>query len=236
MSTSAALDHIVGVGIMPSIRVPTADMALFAAETVYAAGIPIVEIASSVPDAATVIAQLTRNLPDFVVGAGTVLDVETARRSADAGASFITSPGFLPDVLEFSLASDLVAIPGALTPTEVIAAWRSGAHMVKIFPCAQLGGNPYIRALKVSLPQIPLIASGGVNQTTAAGFIYAGASSIRIGSELMPRKAVASQQTCWIQELARRFLAIVHEARTEMQERNLYMPPSRPSRPLRLVK
>jgi 2-dehydro-3-deoxyphosphogluconate aldolase/(4S)-4-hydroxy-2-oxoglutarate aldolase len=183
---------------------------------VYEAGIPVVEITMTVPGAIDVIAQLTQNYPKFVVGAGTVLDVDTAKRCLDAGAMFITSPGLVPDVLEFTLRNKAVAIPGALTPSEVIAAWKAGGDFVKIFPCAQVGGDQYIRALKIPLPQIPLIASGGVNQLTATNFIYAGASSIGIGSELMPRKALATRQDQWIRELARRFIEAVRNARILM--------------------
>jgi 2-dehydro-3-deoxyphosphogluconate aldolase/(4S)-4-hydroxy-2-oxoglutarate aldolase len=204
------------IGIMPSVRVATAELALFGAETVYDAGITVVEITMTVPNAIDVIAQLTQNYPKFVVGAGTVLDVETAKRCLDAGARFITSTGLVPDVLEYTLKNDLVAIPGALTPSEVIAAWKAGGDFVKIYPCAQVGGDQYIRALKVPLPQIPLIASGGVNQLTAANFIFAGASSIGIGSELMPRKALSTRQDQWIHELARRYLEAVRSARIHM--------------------
>jgi 2-dehydro-3-deoxyphosphogluconate aldolase/(4S)-4-hydroxy-2-oxoglutarate aldolase len=204
------------IGIMPSVRVATAELALFGAETVYDAGITVVEITMTVPNAIDVIAQLTQNYPKFVVGAGTVLDVETAKRCLDAGARFITSTGLVPDVLEYTLKNDLVAIPGALTPSEAIAAWKAGGDFVKIYPCAQVGGDQYIRALKIPLPQIPLIASGGVNQLTAANFIFAGASSIGIGSELMPRKALATRQDQWIHELARRFIEAVRNARIHM--------------------
>jgi len=205
--------RIEDIGIMPSIRVSSAELALFAAETVYEAGIPVAEITMTVPGAVEVIAQLTQNYPNFVVGAGTVLDIDTAQRCVDAGARFLTSPGLVPDVLEFTLKNNLVVIPGALTPSEVIAAWKAGADYVKIFPCAQVGGDQYIRALKIPLPQIKLIASGGVNQLTATNFIYAGASSLGIGSELMPRKAIATRQDQWIRELARRFLEAVRSAR-----------------------
>lgn len=218
MNKQETCARIEAVGIMPGIRVNAAEHALFAAETVYEAEIPVVEITNTVPNAVEVIAQLTRNYPKFIVGAGTVLDVETARRCIDAGASFITSPGLVPDVLEYTLKQDLAAIPGALTPSEVIAAWKAGADFVKIFPCAQVGGDQYIRAMKVPLPQIKLIASGGVNQLTATNFIYAGASSLGIGSELMPRKAVATRQDQWIRELARRFLEAVRSARIHMGE------------------
>jgi len=210
--------RIEDIGIMPGIRVGSAELALFAAETVYDAGIPVAEITMTVPNAVEVIAQLTQNYPNFVVGAGTVLDTDTARRCVDAGARFITSPGLVPDVLEFTLKHDLAAIPGALTPSEVIAAWKAGADFVKIYPCAQVGGDQYIRALKVPLPQIKLIASGGVNQLTAANFIFAGAASLGIGSELMPRQALKMRQDQWIRELARRFLEAVHSARIHLAE------------------
>src|SRR5271163_4339327 len=175
------------IGIVPGIRVSTAELAVYAAESVNLAGIPIAEITMTIPGAVDVIAQLTGKYPDFVVGAGTVLDAEAAKRCLDAGARFLTSPGLVPEVVEFALKKDIVIIPGALTPSEVIAAWKAGADFVKIFPCAPVGGASYIRALKVPLPQIPLIASGGVNQLTAGDFILAGASVIGIGSELMPR-------------------------------------------------
>jgi 2-dehydro-3-deoxyphosphogluconate aldolase/(4S)-4-hydroxy-2-oxoglutarate aldolase len=216
MDRQETCNRIEQVGILPSVRVNAAELALFAAETVYEAGIPVVEITMTVPGAIDVIAQLAQNYPKFVVGAGTVLDVDTAKRCVDAGAGFITSPGLVPDVLEFTLSSTVVAIPGALTPSEVIAAWKAGGDFVKIFPCAQVGGDQYIRALKVPLPQIRLIASGGVNQLTATNFIYAGASSIGIGSELMPRKALATRQDQWIRELARRYIEAVRSARIHM--------------------
>ena len=216
MNRSDLCTRIEEVGILPSVRVATADMALFAAETVYDAGIPVVEITNTVPNAVSLIAQLAKNYPDFVVGAGTVLDVETAQRCIDAGARFITSPGLVPDVLEFTLKHDVVAMPGALSPSEVITAWRAGGDFVKVFPCAQLGGDQYIRALKTPLPQVRLIASGGVNQLTAANFIYAGASSIGIGSELMPRKALTTRDAHWIHELARRFIETVRNTRLHM--------------------
>jgi len=204
------------IGIVAGVRVAGAELALFAAESVYEAGIPIVEITMTVPGAVDVISQLTRMYPEFIVGAGTVLDAETAQRCLDAGASFVTSPGLVPEVLEFTLKHNVVAIPGALTPSELIAAWKAGADFVKIFPCAPVGGDAYIRSLKVPLPQIPLIASGGVNQVTARDFILAGASALGIRSELTPREALQTRQKQWIHELARRFTTIVREARSQM--------------------
>ena len=201
------------VGIFPAVRVGSPDLALFAAESVYEAGIPIVEITMTVPGAVDVIGQLSRKHPGLIVGAGTVLDADTAHRCLDAGARFLTSPGLVLEVVDFALRKDVVIIPGALTPSEVIAAWKAGVDFVKIFPCAPVGGDRYIRALKVPLPQVSLIASGGVNQLTAADFILAGSSAIGIGSELMPKEALQLRKREWIHELARRFTTIVREAR-----------------------
>ena len=204
------------IGIFPAVRVASADLALFAAESVFEAGIPIVEITMTVPGAVDVIARLARTYPGLIVGAGTVLDADTAQRCLDAGARFLTSPGLVPEVVEFALKKDTVIIPGALTPSEVIAAWKAGVDFAKIFPCAPVGGDKYIRALKVPLPQVSLIASGGVNQLTAADFIRAGASAIGIGAELMPREALQKRKAEWIHELARRFMGIVRSARAEI--------------------
>src|SRR5271163_3632223 len=204
------------IGIIPAVRVSEAELALFAAETVNDAGTPIAEITMTVPGAVEVISRLAGKYPDFVVGAGTVLDVETAKRCLDAGACFLSGPGLVPEVVEFAHKNDVAMIPGALTPSEVIAAWKAGADFVKIFPCAPVGGHKYIRDLKVPLPQIPLIASGGVNQVTAAKYILAGASALGIRSELLPPEALQMRQGEWIHELARRFLGIVREARSQM--------------------
>jgi 2-dehydro-3-deoxyphosphogluconate aldolase/(4S)-4-hydroxy-2-oxoglutarate aldolase len=164
-----------------------------------------------------VIFQMAKSLPDMVIGAGTVLDVETARRCLDAGARFLTSPGLVLEVVEFALKHDVVVFPGALTPTEVITAWKAGADFVKIFPCAEVGGHHYIRTLKVPLPQVRLIASGGVNQQTAFDFILAGASALGIGGELIPQEALNKRQETQIHELARRFLHIVKDARARKE-------------------
>ncbi|WP_114209891.1 bifunctional 4-hydroxy-2-oxoglutarate aldolase/2-dehydro-3-deoxy-phosphogluconate aldolase [Acidisarcina polymorpha] len=207
------------IGIVPAVRVSKAELALFAAETINDAGIPIAEITMTVPGAVEVIAQLALRHPDFVVGAGTVLDTETASRCLDAGARFLTSPGLIPEVVEFARKKDVVVIPGTLTPSEVIAAWKAGADFVKVFPCEPVGGHKYIRALKVPLPQIPLIASGGVDQVTAQKFILAGASALGIGAELLPLEALQLREETWIRELARRFTGMVQDARAQIKER-----------------
>ena len=142
-------------------------------------------------------------------------DAETARRCLDAGAKFLTTDGLILEVVEFANMEDIVVFPGALTPTEVIAAWQAGSDFVKVVPCAAVGGENYIKALKTPLAQIPLIAAGGVNQQTAAGYILAGATALGIGEALIPWEAVALRQKNRIRELARRFLNSVETARRE---------------------
>jgi len=203
------------VGILPSVRVPSKEQAMFASETLYSAKIPVVEITLTVPGALQAIADLAKRFPDLAVGAGTVLSEEQARQAVDAGARFLTSPGFVPEVAAYAQSADVVVLPGALTPTEIIAAWKAGSDFVKIFPLATMGGVQYIRALKAPLPQIPLIATGGVSQVTAFDFMVAGVSAIGVGTELLPKDALEHRQADRIHELARRFLGMVKEARAQ---------------------
>jgi 2-dehydro-3-deoxyphosphogluconate aldolase / (4S)-4-hydroxy-2-oxoglutarate aldolase len=217
MERNAVRTGIENTGIFPGIRVKTAEQALYAAETLYHAGIPVAEITMTVPDAIGVIRKLAESFPEMIVGAGTVLDKESAQRCLDAGARFLTSTGLVAEVVEAALSRNVVAIPGALTPTEVIAAWKAGADFVKIYPAAPVGGDMYIRSLKVPLPQVKLIAAGGVNQQNATRFIAAGASALGVGVELLPRDAIQRRQDHRIHELARRFLGYVAEARVTEQ-------------------
>jgi len=207
------------IGIIPGIRVSTPERARFAAEMVNRAGIPIAEITMTVPRALDVISHLAKTLPEMAVGAGTVLDAETAWRCLDAGATFLTSTGLVPEVVEFALKHDLVVFPGAMTPTDVIAAWRTGADFVKIFPCGPLGGPAYIRSLKLPFPQVPMIATGGVNQRTASNFILAGAIALGIGSDLINPEALPVMKEEQVQELARRYLGMVKAARVRKNVR-----------------
>src|SRR5260370_22139451 len=188
MTRDALRDQIVDTGIIPSIRTATAADARFAAETLAGAGIPVVEMTMTVPDALEIITDLSRLMPAVIIGAGTVFDVTTARRAVDAGARFVTSPGLDLKIVTFALREGVLAIPGALTPTEITAAWQAGADFIKVFPCAQVGGASYIHALKGPFPDVPFVAAGGVNQQTAAEFIMAGASAIGVGTELVPQK------------------------------------------------
>ena|SRR6516162_781600 len=208
------------IGIIPAIRVSSPQDAMFAAETVCRSGIPIVEVTMTIPGAIEVITELAQNNPNVIAGAGTVFDLETARRCLDSGAQFLTSTGLDLDIVAFAVRHDIVVLPGALTPTEVMAAWKARPDFVKIFPCSQVGGPSYIRALKGPFPHIPFIAAGGVNQQTVADFILAGAVAVGIGGELIPHEAIHLRQEHWIGELARRFAAMVKDARIQRQSRS----------------
>jgi len=213
VTKEAVCDAVRKIGIIPAIRVSSPDDAHFAVEAVANGGIPIVEITMTVPGAIGVISHITRYHPTVIVGAGTVLNVETAQQCVDAGAMFITAPGFNSRVVEFALNHNLAALAGALTPTEVIGAWETGSDFVKVFPCAPVGGDAYLRALNTALPQISLIAAGGVNQQTARRYILAGAEAIGVGIDLIPHDAIERRQADRIRELAHRFRSFVREAR-----------------------
>jgi 2-dehydro-3-deoxyphosphogluconate aldolase/(4S)-4-hydroxy-2-oxoglutarate aldolase len=170
----------------------------------------------TVPGALEVISDLASSLPEMIVGAGTVLDAETAQKCVDAGAKFLTSTGFVAEVVAFARKRSVLVIPGALTPSEVIQAWKAGSDFVKIFPCGPLGGENYIRALKAPFPQVPMVAAGGVNQQTALSYILAGASALGVGGELIPKDALERRQEERVHELARRFLAKVKDGRSRL--------------------
>jgi 2-dehydro-3-deoxyphosphogluconate aldolase / (4S)-4-hydroxy-2-oxoglutarate aldolase len=201
------------IGIIPAVRVSSTDDAHFAVEAVASGGISIVEMTTTVPGCIELISHVTHYHPKVIVGAGTVLNVETAQQCIDAGARFITAPGFNQRVVEFTAKHNVAVLAGALTPTEVVEAWETGSDFVKVFPCAPVGGEAYLRAINTALPQITLIAAGGVNQQTARAFILAGATAIGIGKDLIPQDAIERRQADRIRELAHRFVGFVREAR-----------------------
>jgi 2-dehydro-3-deoxyphosphogluconate aldolase/(4S)-4-hydroxy-2-oxoglutarate aldolase len=216
MKKEAVRARIEEIGIVPAVRFRSAEDARFATQAISHGGIPIVEITMTVPGAIELIADLAQNSPEVIVGAGTIFDTETARRCLDAGAKFLTSPGLDAQLVEFAIKKEIVVLAGALTPTEVTMAWKAGADFVKIFPCSQVGGGNYIKALKGPFRHVPLIAAGGVNQVTAANFILAGAAAIGVGGELVPEEAIRLRQEERIHELARRFVRFLSKARAQM--------------------
>jgi 2-dehydro-3-deoxyphosphogluconate aldolase/(4S)-4-hydroxy-2-oxoglutarate aldolase len=217
MTKAEVANKIAQIGIVPVVRAASAKQGMQAAEAVCKGGIPIVEMTMTVPGAVESIAQLTKNMgSDVLVGAGTVLDGETARRCLDAGAEFLVSPGFDLESVKFANREGILIMAGGLTPTEVITAWKAGSDLVKIFPCGTVGGAKYIKALKAPLPQIPMIPTGDVNLNTAAEFIQAGAAALGVGGELVSAAALQSGNTNEIVDTARKFVAIVRETRQHM--------------------
>lgn len=204
MTREQVRQRIIDIGIVPVVRAASKEQAVAAAQAVHAGGIPIVEVTMTVPNAIDAIRTLVANMPDDVlIGAGTVLDAETAQQCIDAGAQFLVSPIFDPKTIELARRLDKLTMAGALTPNEVVAAWKSGTDFVKIFPCGNVGGAAYIKALKAALPQIPMIPTGGVNLQTAAQFLEAGASALGVGGELIQADAKVTE------ERARQFVATV---------------------------
>jgi len=216
MTKEEVRDRIEQIGIVPSVRLYSYDDALFAAAAVCDAGIPIVEVTMTVPGAIELISELVRTQPNLIVGAGTVLDKDTASLCLRAGVKFLTSTGLDLEIVELALKENVLIFPGVLTPTEVHAAHKAGCEIVKVFPCAQMGGPGYVRALKAPFPKLHMIASGGVTQTNAAEYILAGAVALGVGGDLIPRKAIKMREAHWIRELGRRFTNIVKESREQL--------------------
>ena len=214
MTKAEITKKIVDIGVVPVVRASSAAQAIAAAEAVCAGGISVVEVTMTVPGAVEVIAQLVKTMSSAVlVGAGTVLNADSARRCLDAGAQFLVSPGFDLETVKFANGKGVLIMAGALPPTEVITAWNAGSDFVKIFPCGNVGGAKYIKALKGPLPQIPMIPTGGVNLNTAAEFIQAGSAALGIGGELILAAALKSGNMREITELAKQYVSIVREAR-----------------------
>jgi 2-dehydro-3-deoxyphosphogluconate aldolase/(4S)-4-hydroxy-2-oxoglutarate aldolase len=200
-------------GILPAIRVASAEDAIFAVEAIQASGLPVAEVTMTIPGAVGVIEKLAAKHPDLVVGAGTVTDIEYAKRCLDAGARFLSSPNLNREVVEFARKHDVAVLPGALTPTEVYDAWKAGSDFVKVYPCSAMGGAGYIRALRFPLPRIPLIASGGVTQQSVPDYIRAGVAAVGIGRDLVSPEAIKRRTPDWFVVLTRRFIDLVETAR-----------------------
>ena len=217
MTKDQVRQKVLEIGIVPVVRASSGQQAIQAAEAVCVGGIPIVELTMTVPGAVEVIAQLARSMgKDVLIGAGTVLDAETAQRCLEAGAQFLVSPGTDVPTIQLAKQESVLIMAGALTPTEVITAWKAGSDFVKIFPCGTVGGAKYIKALKAPLPQIPMVPTGGVNLETAADFLRAGASALGVGGELISSSALKSGNVKAITDSAKQYVAIVKNTRQEM--------------------
>lgn len=213
MSKSDQLARVLDSGIVAILRAPSGELLADVAGALVAGGVDVVEITFTVPRAHHVLERIADQLGDeILLGAGTVLDAETARIAMLAGAEFIVSPVVRRDVIEICRRYDKLVMPGALTPTEVLTAWEAGADIVKVFP-SDTGGAAYLKALRGPLPQVLLMPTGGVNLETAADFIKAGACALGIGSSLVEKEAVANGDFARIESLARQYVRIVREAR-----------------------
>ena len=201
------------VGVVPVIRASSAQEARFAADCVCKGGVPIVEITMTVPGALDVIRELVKTTPEVLVGAGTVLGEEAARKCAAAGAQFLVTPGFNAPTVAAARELDLLIMAGALTPSEIMEACASGADFVKVFPCGSMGGPKYIQALRGPFPQTPLVPTGGVNLETAADYIRAGAAALGVGGEMIAKEALKARDGDVISKLAALFVDLVRDAR-----------------------
>ena len=214
MTKNGVVQRIKDVGVIPVVRATSTNEALEAVEALRAGGLSVLEITMTVPNAVQLIEQLARACGDeAVIGAGSVRDAEVARACQAAGARFIVSPMFDPGTVAFCAKQGLAVMPGALTPTEIAAAWQAGADLVKVFPVSALGGAGYVRAVKTPMPHIELVPTGGVTLETVDSFIRAGASAVGVGSELIDRNALRRGQPEKITEAARAFVEAVRMAR-----------------------
>ena len=214
MNKADVIKTIKDTGIIPVVRAASSDEAMRAIDAIREGGISVLEITMTVPGAVGVIEEVSKRYgSEAVVGAGTVLDSETARACILAGASFVVSPSLNTETIATCLRYGIAVMPGALSPTEVVQAWTAGCDFVKVFPAGAVGGASYIKALKAPLPHIELVPTGGVSLKTAADFIKAGASALGVGADLVDLKAISEGQHAIITERARQFLDIVREAR-----------------------
>jgi 2-dehydro-3-deoxyphosphogluconate aldolase/(4S)-4-hydroxy-2-oxoglutarate aldolase len=205
-----ALRHI---GLVPVLRAESEAQALALADAIAAGGVTVLEVTMTVPGAIRVMRALAETRPDILVGAGTVLDPETARMCILEGAQFVVSPALNIRTIEMCHRYGIAVLPGALTPTEIVTAWEAGADVVKIFPASALGGAKYLKSVKAPLPQVEMIPTGGVSQATAAEFLEAGAFALGVGADLVNLKAIAEGKPEIITESARQYLAIVRKFR-----------------------
>ena len=213
MEKAAVLKRLKETGLVPVLRAASVEKAIALAEAVAAGGVDVLEVTMTVPGAVEVIARLVRERPEILVGAGTVLDPETAERCIGAGAQFVVSPALNLKTIALCRRLSIAVLPGALTPTEIVTAWEAGAEVVKVFPAGAMGGAKYLVSLKGPLPQIEMIPTGGVSLASAMEFLEAGAFALGVGSDLVDAKAMAAGKPEVVTETARKYMAVVREFR-----------------------
>jgi 2-dehydro-3-deoxyphosphogluconate aldolase/(4S)-4-hydroxy-2-oxoglutarate aldolase len=215
MEKAKVLAELKGIGLVPVLRADSVEKALALAEAIAAGGVTVLEITMTVPGAMQVMRKLAETRPDILIGAGTVLDPETARMCILEGAQFVVSPAVNVRTIEMCHRYSVAVLPGGLTPTEIVTAWQAGADVVKVFPASAMGGAAYLKNLKAPLPQVELIPTGGVSLATAMSFLEAGAFALGVGSDLVDSKAMAEGRPEVVTETARKYLAIVKEFRAK---------------------
>ena len=214
MNKAAIVKHIEDVGLVPVVRASSADEAMQVIDAIKAGGVNVLEITMTVPGAVKVIEKVADKYgSEVLIGAGTVLDPETARACLLAGAQFIVSPALNLDTIALCNRYSAPICPGVLTPTEVITAWSAGVDFVKVFPCGSVGGASYVKNLKGPFPQVKIIPTGGVSIKTAADFIPAGASALGVGTDLVNIKAIKEGDPQIVTETAKQYIEIIKQAR-----------------------
>lgn len=217
MQRDAILSAILEIGIVPVVRTESADGAIRAIDAVFRGGMRAAEITMTVPGAIRALEKVADKFGDqIVLGAGTVLDPETARACILAGAQFIVTPSLNVATIEMAKRYSKVITPGALTPTEVLTAWEAGGDVIKVFPCSAVGGAKYIKALRAPFPQIEMIPTGGVNLETVGDFLRAGACAVAVGAELIDGANIRAGHYEVFEERAKRFLEVIRKTRAEM--------------------
>ncbi|WP_031498438.1 bifunctional 4-hydroxy-2-oxoglutarate aldolase/2-dehydro-3-deoxy-phosphogluconate aldolase [Bryobacter aggregatus] len=217
MTKQQILSNLLSVGVVPVVRTATAEAAIRSIEALYEGGITTAEITMTVPGAIKALEQIAAKFGDKItLGAGTVLDPETCRICMLSGAEFFVTPNLNPKTIEMAKRYSKVILPGALTPTEVSQAWDAGADIVKVFPCGNVGGPKYIKALKGPFPQIEMAPTGGVNLDTTADFLRAGACSVAVGGELIDAATIKSGKYEVFTERARQYIALIQQTRAEL--------------------
>jgi len=209
MTKTQVLNTLKSIGLVPVLRAESISQAIALAEAIAAGGVTVLEITMTVPGAIAVMRRLAETRPDILIGAGTVLDPETARMCILEGAQYVVSPALNLRTIEMCHRYGVPVLPGALTPTEIITAWEAGADVIKIFPASALGGAKYLKSVKAPLPQVEMIPTGGVSLATAKEFLEAGAFALGVGADLVDPKLIVAGTPEIITENAAKYLAIV---------------------------
>jgi 2-dehydro-3-deoxyphosphogluconate aldolase/(4S)-4-hydroxy-2-oxoglutarate aldolase len=219
MNKPEVLNTLREIGLVPVLRAESVEKAMALAGAIADGGVTVLEVTMTVPGAIQVMRQLAQQRPDILIGAGTVLDAETARMCILEGAQFVVSPALNLQTIEMCHRYSIAVLPGALTPTEIVTAWQAGADVVKVFPASALGGAKYLTALKGPLPHVELIPTGGVSLATAKEFLEAGAFALGVGSDLVNAKAMSEGKSEIVTDSARQYLAIVKEFRESKKQK-----------------